>query len=256
MTTCTRRSFLATLGTGLAAAPGLLRARARAARYPIAFSTLGCPGWSWKTILENADKFGYAALELRGIAGEMDLPKVPEFAEFPPRGDETDLAALGIVVSDLGASARMHEKDPAVRAQQFDEGRRFIDLAQAMGVKYVRMFGDKIPEGEPRDEVMKRVIEGFRSDGRLREAGGRHGADRVARRLHAVRGPREHPDQRRVAAVRPALGRAPLVCRRRGAAGRHLREDRQVDAPHAPEGLEAGRRRTGATCSSARARCR
>jgi sugar phosphate isomerase/epimerase len=57
----------------------------------------------------------------------------------------------------------MHEKDPAVRAQQFDEGRRFIDLAQAMGVKYVRMFGDRIPEGEPKDEVMKRVVEGFRT---------------------------------------------------------------------------------------------
>jgi len=63
------------------------------------------------------------------------------------------------VVSDLGASSRMHEKDPAIREQQFDEGRRFIDLAQAMGVKYVRMFGDKIPEGEPKEEVMKRVVE-------------------------------------------------------------------------------------------------
>ena len=243
MTTCTRRSFLATLGTGLAAAPGLLRAQSRSARYPIAFSTLGCPGWSWKTILENADKLGYAALELRGIAGEMDLPKVPEFTGSRLAEAKRDLAALGIVVSDLGASARMHEKDPAVRAQQFDEGRRFIDLAQAMGVKYVRMFGDKIPEGEPKDEVMKRVVEGFRSDGRLREAGGRHGADRIARRLHALGGPREHPDQRRVAAVRPALGRAPLVCRRRGTARRHLREDRQVDPAHAPEGLEARGRR-------------
>jgi sugar phosphate isomerase/epimerase len=55
----------------------------------------------------------------------------------------------------------MHEKDPATREKQFDEGRRFIDLAQAMGVKYVRMFGDKIPEGEPKEEVMKRVVEGF-----------------------------------------------------------------------------------------------
>ena len=43
----------------------------------------------------------------------------------------------------------MHEKDPAAREKQLDEGRRFIDLAHAMGVKYVRMFGDKMPEGEP-----------------------------------------------------------------------------------------------------------
>jgi sugar phosphate isomerase/epimerase len=163
MTALTRRSFLATLGAGLAAAPGLLRARSRSARYPIAFSTLGCPDWSWKTIMERADRYGYAALELRGIAGEMDLPKVPEFIGSRLADTKRDLAALGLAVSGLGASARMHEKDPAVRAQQFDEGRRFIDLAQAMGVKYVRMFGDKIPAGEPKDDVMKRVVEGFRS---------------------------------------------------------------------------------------------
>jgi len=161
MTTVARRSFLATLGAGLAA-PAILRAQSRSKRYPIAFSTLGCPAWSWKTILENADRLGYAGIELRGVAGEMDLPKVPELQGTRLAETKKDLAALGIGVSDLGASSRMHEKDPATREKQFDEGRRFIDLAQAMGVKYVRMFGDKIPEGEPKEEAMKRVVDGFR----------------------------------------------------------------------------------------------
>jgi len=160
MTNVARRSFLATIGAGFAA-PAILRAQSRSKRYPIAFSTLGCPAWSWKTILENADRLGYAGIELRGVAGEMDLPKVPELSGTNLAGTKKDLAALGIVVSDLGASSRMHEKDPATREKQFDEGRRFIDLAQAMGVKYVRMFGDKIPEGEPKEEVMKRVTDGF-----------------------------------------------------------------------------------------------
>jgi sugar phosphate isomerase/epimerase len=155
-----RRAFLSTMGAGLAA-PAILRAQSRSSRYPIAFSTLGCPAWSWKQILDAAAKNGYRALELRGVAGEMDLPKVPEFQGARLAETKKDLAALGLVVSDLGASSRMHEKDPATREKQFDEGRRFIDLAQAMGVQYVRMFGDKIPEGEPKDEVMKRVIEGF-----------------------------------------------------------------------------------------------
>ena len=31
-----------------------------------------------------------------------------------------------------------------------------------MGVKYVRMFGDKIAPNEPRDAVFARVIDGFR----------------------------------------------------------------------------------------------
>jgi sugar phosphate isomerase/epimerase len=161
MSRVARRTFLTTLGAGLAAPP-ILRAQTRSKRYPIAFSTLGCPAWSWKTILETADKLGYAAIELRGVAGEMDLPKVPELQGARLAETKKDLAALRLVVSDLGASARMHEKDPAVREAQLDEGRRFIDLAHAMGVKYVRMFGDKIPEGEPKEDVMERVVEGFR----------------------------------------------------------------------------------------------
>ena len=160
MSSVARRAFLTTLGAGLAA-PAILRAQTRSKRYPIAFSTLGCPAWSWKAILEAAAKHGFVALELRGVAGEMDLPKVPELQGARLAETKKDLAALGLVVSDLGASSRMHEKDPAVREKQFDEGRRFIDLAQAMGVKYVRMFGDKIPEGEPKEEVMKRVVDGF-----------------------------------------------------------------------------------------------
>jgi len=166
-----RRSFLSTLGASIAA-PAVLRAQGSKKRYPIAFSTLGCPAWSWSKVVETADLLGYAALELRGIAGEMDLTKVPELTGTRLAGTKRDLAALGIVVSDLGASSRMHEKDPAVRQAQFDEGRRFIDLAQAMGVKYVRMFGDRIPAGEAKADVLKRVADGFREmAGHAKKAG-------------------------------------------------------------------------------------
>ncbi len=160
MSTVARRAFLTTLGAGLAA-PAILRAQSGKKRYRIAFSTLGCPAWSWKTILETADRLGYGGIELRGVAGEMDLPKVPELQGTRLAGTKKDLAALGIVISDLGASAHMHEKEKAARETQLDEGRRFIDLAQALGVPYVRMFGDRIPPDEPKEEVMKRVVEGF-----------------------------------------------------------------------------------------------
>jgi hypothetical protein len=43
MVPLTRRRFLASVGTAAAAAPALLRAQSRSARYPIGFSTLGCP---------------------------------------------------------------------------------------------------------------------------------------------------------------------------------------------------------------------
>jgi sugar phosphate isomerase/epimerase len=156
-----RRSFLGSLAAGMAA-PSLLRAEKRLPRLPLAFSTLGCPAWSFKTILETADRLGYTGLELRGIAGEMDLTRVPELTGSGVAGTKKDLAALGLVITDLGASARMHEKDKAARDKNLDEGRRFIDLAQSLSVPYVRMFGDKVPPDESKEEVLKRVIEGFR----------------------------------------------------------------------------------------------
>ena len=55
----------------------------------------------------------------------------------------------------------MHETGEA-RAKALDEGRRFIDLAHAMKVPYVRIFGDKIPQGEDRGTAVARVVDGFR----------------------------------------------------------------------------------------------
>ena len=47
----------------------------------------------------------------------MDLPKVPELQGTRLAETKKDLAAVGVVVSDLGASSRMHEKDPATRGR-------------------------------------------------------------------------------------------------------------------------------------------
>ena len=154
-----RRTFVRTALAAGAAAPAVLRSRERR-RYPIAFSTLGCPAWSWSTILRQADSLGFAAIELRGVAGEMDLTKVPELIGSRLAATKKDLVAIGVEISDLGASAAMHQTG-AARATALDEGRRFIDLAQTMGVKYVRMFGDQMPPGEAREAVFARVIEGF-----------------------------------------------------------------------------------------------
>jgi sugar phosphate isomerase/epimerase len=161
--TISRRTFLA--GLAAAGAPAILRAQPRAARLPISFSTLGCPKWGWSRILEQASQMGYAAIELRGIEMQMDLTKRPEFSGTRLGDSVKDLAALDLKISDLGASARMHESDPKVRAAQLDEGKRFVDLAHRLGAPYVRVFGDKVPPGEPKREVMGRVVDGLRALG-------------------------------------------------------------------------------------------
>ncbi len=161
MTPVSRRTFLGGLAAA-AGAPALVRAMGEGPRFPIAFSTLGCPKWPWAKVLEQAARLGYAAIELRGIEGQMDLTKRPELTGGGLAQTKTDLAALGLLISDLGASARMHESDPAKRAAQIDEARRFIDLAHQLNTPYVRVFGDEIPKGEEKKAVMERVVAGLR----------------------------------------------------------------------------------------------
>jgi sugar phosphate isomerase/epimerase len=164
MSQLTRRRFLAGAATTVALGRSM-GGQARRPRVPLAFSTLGCPKWPWTTVLEQASKLGYSGIELRGIQMQMDLPKLPEFSGTRLSQSLKDLEALDLEVTDLGASARMHEADPAKRASQLDEGRRFIDLAHQMKVPYVRVFGDQIPDGESKDAVVKRVIDGLRTLG-------------------------------------------------------------------------------------------
>jgi fatty-acyl-CoA synthase len=45
----------------------------------LAFSTLGCPHWELERIAQAARAYGYAAVELRAIAGDLDLLNRPEF---------------------------------------------------------------------------------------------------------------------------------------------------------------------------------
>ena len=95
----------------------------------------------------------------------MDLTKRPEFSSSNISQSLKDLEALNLRVSDLGSSAHMHEFEPAKRKEQLDEAKRFIDLAHRMKVSYVRIFGDKIVEGQPKQATVDRVVSGLRELG-------------------------------------------------------------------------------------------
>src|SRR5947208_1879689 len=155
----TRRNLLKIAGS-LVAAPAIGSSKP-AGRVPIAVSTLGCPKWDWNTILRNTSGWGFAALELRGIQDQMDLSKCAEFTGTRLKVTLQDISAAGLVVSDLGASAQMHEPDPAKRAKHMDEARRFIDLAHELQVPYVRVFPNQFVPGEDKKVTFARISEGL-----------------------------------------------------------------------------------------------
>jgi sugar phosphate isomerase/epimerase len=154
--TPTRREFVRTMALAALAAKF---ANAAEARLPLAFSTLGCPKWTWQQILDFASEHGFAAVELRGLMGEMNLPVRPEFAPDKIPAAKRDVAAHGLKIASVSSSAAMHEADPEKRAQQLSDAKKFIDLASALGAPYVRVFGNEIKG--PKEEVLARVVAGL-----------------------------------------------------------------------------------------------
>src|SRR5438067_6828596 len=155
----TRRSLLRTASFAVAA-PVIGSSKA-ATKLPIAVSTLGCPKWDWNTIIRNTSSWGFAALELRGIQDQMDLPKCAEFSGTRLKATLQDLSVAGLRISDLGASAQMHEPDPAKRAKHMDEARRFIDLAHELHAPYVRVFPNQFIPGEDKRVTFARISDGL-----------------------------------------------------------------------------------------------
>ena len=168
----TRREFLAASVALVSSPPFPLSFQergdvGRSPRLPIGFSTLGCPTWTWKQILDFARSHDYAAVELRGLQKNMDLTMAPELSREGGRieASKRELRERGLRISDLGASAQLHEQDPAKRTAQLDEARRFIDLAEALRVPYVRVFGNNYVKGVPRDMMLAHIARGLRELG-------------------------------------------------------------------------------------------
>ena len=149
-----RRDFLHSSALALlAGCAGVPRTSLRSNRVPLGFSTLGCPQWSLSQILDFAEQYDFAAIELRGLQDKIDITQHPDLAPARLPDLKKKLADQGLTVVCLGASARMHDLDAA----QLDEASRYIDLARALGTPYVRVFGDRYVAGESREATRERI---------------------------------------------------------------------------------------------------
>src|SRR5215469_5489770 len=132
-------------------------------RLPIAFSTLGCPAWDLQKILTFAEEHGFAAVELRGLQGNLDLPSHAAFAADRIAQTKSEIKAHGLRIACVSSSASLHESDPEKRAKVLADARRFIDLASSLQAPYVRVFGSSAAAHAvpPSDELKARVADGL-----------------------------------------------------------------------------------------------
>lgn len=130
----------------------------------IAFSTLGCPDWSWGDVLRFGPSWGYEGVEIRLLQRDTELLARPEFQPSQIAARRRELAQAGLNVCGLASSVRFDSADAAERRRQIDTGRRYCELAAALGAEFVRVFGDVLPEHaspEVRQAAMRQVAEGL-----------------------------------------------------------------------------------------------
>ncbi|MFN7279775.1 MAG: sugar phosphate isomerase/epimerase family protein [bacterium] len=161
-----RRAFLGLtaglLGTGMIAhaLPG------KKQKMQLAFSSIGCPDWPLDKMVKFAREKGYQGIELRGLLRELDLPRSSDF-----NGPDKIRAARKMVEDNglkfvcLGASAPLHHPEGAKREQSIDEGKRFIDLAEALGCPYVRVFPNNLPKDQDKAMTLQLIRQGLQTLG-------------------------------------------------------------------------------------------
>ncbi len=106
----------------------------------LAYSTLGCPEWTLEEAIAAARENHIAALEIRGLAGEMDLLKIPALS--PENMAETRAKLGELAICTLGSSLKFDRS--ADREEMLCEGKKLVDLASADGIPYIRIFGNDI----------------------------------------------------------------------------------------------------------------
>jgi sugar phosphate isomerase/epimerase len=127
--------------------------------YPLAFTTLACPNWSWEQTIQRAVEYGYQGLELRGVEGEMDLTRAAPFTANRLPATKRELKEHGLAIPCLDTSCRFDQE--ASIDDSIDEGKRHIDLADELDTPSIRVFGDRIPDSRSREKIIEQVIKGL-----------------------------------------------------------------------------------------------
>jgi sugar phosphate isomerase/epimerase len=111
----------------------------------LAFSTLGCPDWTFEEIFATAKDMGIQGIEVRGIGNEMHAPRIKPFLPANIEQTKKQLKTVGIEIPMLtssvciGCAGGLTEKYIA-------ETKEYIDLASNLGTPFIRVLCSKNPE--------------------------------------------------------------------------------------------------------------
>jgi sugar phosphate isomerase/epimerase len=123
----------------------------------LAFSTLGCPHWELEKITHAARTYGYQAIELRALGGNLDLLERPEFQPNAIEAIRSWLAEQRVTICCVDTSCTFDSRDADERGKQIEVALRHAELAAALGASLIRIFPDKIQLGATRAETRDNI---------------------------------------------------------------------------------------------------
>ncbi len=120
----------------------------------LAFSTLGCPNFSWTEIYSMASDLGFDGIEIRGLGEDIFAVKAQPFTEsqLPQTIKKLEQLRLEIPCLSSGSCLSLSDKSE----ENHEEIVEYILLASKLGTPYVRILADDKPH--PTDEVDDKVV--------------------------------------------------------------------------------------------------
>ncbi len=112
----------------------------------LAFSTLGCPDWTFGEMMSTAKDLGFDAIEIRGIEKEVFAPFARPFKEKHIESTIEKLKDMGVEISLLATGVCVGDVNHIESA--LGEAVVYIDLASKLGVKFVRVMISNKPYAE------------------------------------------------------------------------------------------------------------
>lgn len=125
----------------------------------LAFSTLGCPDFSWNDIYSMAKDLGFNGIEIRGLGNEIFAVNAQPFTETQLPHTVKKLSELRLEIPCLSSGCCLKMAENADK--NYEEIMQYIELASKLGTRYIRILADlePHPNGEVDDEVVLKALQ-------------------------------------------------------------------------------------------------
>ena len=124
----------------------------------LAFSTIGCPAYSWVDIYPMAKDLGFDGIEVRAVAGRDFAPTAQPFLPRQRQRTREQLEHIGLEVSCFSSGCTLAGSPD--RNDTINELTAYIELASDLGCRYVRALPVKglAPTGAVDDETVVDIL--------------------------------------------------------------------------------------------------